>query len=56
MRGREEEVNRDHLEKVHRSWAETSMQSVRNMVTGKMNAQNEAGVAFRKRETRKKEK
>ena len=50
MRGRKEDVDRDHLDKAHPGWAETSVRSVRNMVTGKISAQNEDGVALRKRE------
>ena len=41
-------MNRDHLDKAHPSWAETSMQSVRNMVAGKINVQKNNKVTVKK--------
>ena len=48
MRGREKEANKDHLGKAHPGWAETSVQSVRNMVTGKINVQKTNKVTVKK--------
>lgn len=42
-------MDRDHPDKAHPSWVETSMQSAGNLVIGKTSAQNVEEMTVRKR-------
>lgn len=49
-------MDRDHLGKAHPGWADVSVRSAGNTGIVRTSAQNEDGVAFRKREIGRKEK